>query len=487
MSDIRVRFAPSPTGQIHIGNIRTALFNYLFAKKNKGTFILRIEDTDRDRSTSEFEKVIYREMNWLGLDWDEGVQVGGDYGPYRQMERLELYGEYINQLLDAGLAYHCYCTTEELDRMREEQRAKGEPPRYTGKCRCLTEEDKKKLEEEGREPVIRFKLPEEAEEILVKDLIRGEVSFSSDVLDDFVIVKSDGIPTYNFAVVVDDHLMNISHVIRGEDHLSNTPKQQLLYQSLGWEAPKFAHLSMILGSDKSKLSKRSGDAYVYVSEYRKKGYLSEALINFLSLLGWSAEDDQEIMTKEEIIDKFNLERINKSAAVFDVEKLNWMNGLYIREADLDKIIELAVPYIEETGYDLSDRSQEWIELLVDTVRGSLSYIAEIVDHIDIFFGELEYTNKDKVIKDFSQDKVDLVFESLKDNISNLDSLDPQEIKSMLKRTLKELPVGGRLFYHPTRFALTGKGSGPELYNVIALLGKEESIKRLDQALELRNS
>ncbi|TDX49309.1 glutamate--tRNA ligase [Orenia marismortui] len=485
MSDVRVRFAPSPTGQIHIGNIRTALFNYLFAKKNNGTFILRIEDTDRERSTSEFEEVIHKEMEWLGLDWDEGVGVGGNYGPYRQMERLDTYNDYIQNLLDNDLAYHCYCTPEELDEMREEQRKNGEPPRYTGKCRCLTQEERDKLEAEGRNPVVRFKVSEETKDIIVDDLIRGRVSFSSDVIDDFVIVKSDGIPTYNFAVVVDDYLMEISHVIRGEDHLSNTPKQQLLYDALGWEAPRFAHLSMILGTDKSKLSKRSGEAYVYVSEYRKKGYLPEALINFLSLLGWSPDGDEEILTKEEIIEQFSIDRVNKSAAVFDVEKLNWMNGMYIRSAELEKIVDLAKPYIREAGYDLSDKSDEWIRFLVDTVRGSLDHVSEIADHLDIFFGDLTYTDKEKAKEDFKQEKVDLVFETLKNRIKSLDSLDPEFIKKMLKQTLKDLPVGGRVFYHPTRFALTGKGSGPELYNVIALLGKEECINRLDQALALR--
>ncbi len=484
MSDIRVRFAPSPTGQIHIGNIRTALFNYLFAKKNDGTFILRIEDTDQERSTSQFEEIIHKEMNWLGLKWDEGVQVGGDYGPYRQMERLKLYEKYIQELLDKDLAYYCYCTPEELEEMREEQKKNGKPPRYNGKCRDLTDKERKRLEAEGRRPTIRFKVPVKEEEIIVNDLIRGEVSFSSDVIDDFVIVKSDGIPTYNFAVVVDDYLMNISHVIRGEDHLSNTPKQQLLYDALDWEVPQFAHLSMILGSDKSKLSKRSGEAYVYVSEYRKKGYLPEALINFLSLLGWSPEGDEELFSKDEIIEQFSFDRVSKSAAVFDVEKLNWMNGMYIRDAQLDEVIDLAVPFLEEAGYNLDDKSEEWIELLIDTLRGSLDYVAQIVDHVDIFFGDVEYEDEEKVIKDFKQDKVDLVFETLKKNINELSSLEPAEVKKMLKSTMKELPVGGRLFYHPTRFALSGKGSGPELYNIIAILGKEESVNRLDKALSL---
>ncbi|AGB40176.1 glutamyl-tRNA synthetase [Halobacteroides halobius DSM 5150] len=483
MSDVRVRFAPSPTGQIHIGNIRTALFNYLFAKENDGTFILRIEDTDQERSTSEFEEVIHKEMEWLGLDWDEGANVGGDFGPYRQMERLDIYEEYIEELLNKDLAYRCYCTPEELDQMREEQKANGQPPRYDGRCRNLTEEERQELEAEGREPVIRFQSPVKEREVVVNDLVYGNVSFSSDVIDDFVIVKSDGIPTYNFAVVVDDHLMEISHVIRGEDHLSNTPKQQLLYDAFDWEAPNFAHLPMILGSDRSKLSKRSGEAYVYVSEYRKKGYLPEALVNFLSLLGWSPKDEEEILSKEEIIDRFSIDGVNESAAVFDVEKLNWMNGVYIRDTELDKIVDLALPYLE-AEYDLSDKSKEWIKLLVSTAQESLDYIAQITDEVEVFFSELEYEDKEEAIELFQEEDVDLVLKTLKEESKKLNSFKQQEVRDMMNRVRKELPVGGRLFFHPTRIALSGKTSGPALYDVATLLGKEETIKRLERALSL---
>ncbi|GAB6099824.1 glutamate--tRNA ligase [Halanaerocella petrolearia] len=483
MSDVRVRFAPSPTGQIHIGNIRTALFNYLFAKKNDGTFILRIEDTDRERSTSEFEEVIHQEMEWLGLDWDEGANVGGDFGPYRQMERLDIYEEYIQELLDKDLAYRCYCTPQELEEMREEQRKNDEPPRYTGKCRDLTEEERKELEAEGREPVIRFKSPLEEQEVPVNDLVHGDVSFSSDVIDDFVIVKSDGIPTYNFAVVIDDHLMEITHVIRGEDHLSNTPKQQLLYNAFGWKSPNFAHLPMILGSDRSKLSKRSGEAYVYVSEYRKKGYLPEALVNFLSLLGWSPKDDEEVFSKEEIIDRFSIDRVNDSAAVFDVEKLDWMNGLYIRDLEVEELVDLALPYLEEE-YDLGDKSDEWIKLLVATAQESLDYVAQITEEVELFFSELKYEDKEEAKETFQEEDVDLVLETLKEETEKLDSFAKQEVRDMMNQVIKDLPVGGRLFFHPTRIALTGQTSGPALFDVATLLGKEETINRLEQALEL---
>ncbi|ADL11690.1 glutamate--tRNA ligase [Acetohalobium arabaticum] len=487
MSDIRVRFAPSPTGQIHIGNIRTALFTWLYARKHNGTTVLRIEDTDQERSTSEFEEIILQETDWLGLDWDEGVRAGGDYGPYRQSDRLDIYDKYIDRLIEEDKAYYCYCTDEELEQMREEAKAKGKPPKYNGRCRNLSEEERKELEAEGREPAVRFKMPTEEIKIVVNDLVHGEVEFSSEVLDDFVIVKSDGLPTYNFAVVIDDHLMEISHVIRGEDHLSNTPKQQLIYDALDWEMPEFGHLPMILGEDKSKLSKRSGEAYVYVSEYRQKGYLPEALINFLALLGWSSADDEELFTVEEIIDNFSMERVNNSPSVFDVEKLNWMNGHHIRESELDRIVDLAIPYLQEAGYiadELSDEEYNYVAQIVDVVRDSLDYVAQITDHVDIFFGELEYENKEEVIDCFQQEDVDLVLETLKDRLAVLDDYSPDSVLEEMRAILNDLPVGGRLFYHPTRYALTGKGSGPELYQVVSILGKEETINRLDKALNL---
>ena len=480
---VRVRFAPSPTGQIHIGNIRTALFNYLFARQNEGTFILRIEDTDQQRSTNEFEEIIHREMEWLGLEADEGPQAGGKVGPYHQMDRLETYEEYVEELLAKDLAYKCYCTPEELEEMREEQKARGEAPGYNGKCRNLTEEEQQELEAEGREPVIRFKAPVEEQEIIVEDLIHGDVSFSSDEIDDFVIVKSDGTPTYNFAVVIDDHLMEISHVIRGEDHLSNTPKQLLVYNAFDWKAPKFAHLSMILGSDRSKLSKRSGEEYVYVSEYRKKGYLPEALFNFLTLLGWAPSDNEEILSKEEIIERFSMDRVNKSPAVFDVEKLDWMNGVYIREASVEKIVDLAIPYLEEE-YDIEDKSREWLELLVETVRESLDYVAQVTEEAELFFSELAYEDEVEAREEFQQEQVDLVLETLKNRLEALDQFDTQTVRAEMNQVISDLPVGGRLFFHPVRIALSGQTSGPELYNLAALLGQEESIKRLEKALSI---
>ncbi|MCK8825829.1 glutamate--tRNA ligase [Fuchsiella alkaliacetigena] len=487
MSETRVRFAPSPTGQIHIGNIRTALFNWLYAKKEEGTFILRIEDTDQKRSTAEFEEVIKQEMEWLGLDWDEGVQAGGELGPYRQSERIDIYEEYAEKLLAKDLAYYCYCTPEELDEMRKQARENDQAPKYDGRCRDLSAVEREKLEAEGKEAVLRFKLPKSEKKIVVEDLVHGNVEFSSEVLDDFVIVKSDGIPTYNFAVVVDDHLMEISHVIRGEDHLSNTPKQMLLFEALDFEVPNFAHLPMILGADRSKLSKRSGEDYVYISEYRKQGYLPEAMLNFLSLLGWSPADEEEILSIEEIIGQFGLQEVNNSPAVFDVEKLNWLNGNYIREAKLDRIVELATPYLREAGYieeELTEQEYADLEQIVDTVRGSLDYVAQITEHVDIFFNELEYEDVDKAEEIFKQEDVDLVLETLKDSLDTLEDYSSEAVLEELRAVLKELPVGGRLFYHPVRYALSGQDSGPELYNIISILGKEETLRRLDKALSL---
>jgi len=323
---IRVRFAPSPTEFIHVGNARTALFNFLFARHNNGTFILRIEDTDIERHSEEAVNVIYEALKWMGLNWDEGPDVGGEYGPYRQSERLDIYKKYFEELKGKGLVYECFCTPEELDTMRKEQLERGEPPRYTGKCRDLTEEEKERLRAEGRKPVLRFKVPEDRI-ISFNDLIKEEIEIHSKQLGgDFVIVRSNGMPVYNFVVVIDDALMKISHVIRGEDHISNTPKQILLHEALGFPVPQFAHLPMILGTDRSKLSKRHGSTSV--KEFRDKGYLSEAFTNFLSLLGWYPKDGKENLSMEELIERFDIKDVNSAPAVFDTTKLNWMNQVY---------------------------------------------------------------------------------------------------------------------------------------------------------------
>ena len=485
-NNIRLRFPPSPTGKIHIGNMRTALFNWLVAKQKDGELVLRIEDTDQERSTKEFEDIIIKEMNWLGLNADEGVGIGGDNGPYRQTERIDIYEKYAQKLLDSGYAYKCYCTKEELEEMRQKAIENDEMPRYDGSCRNLTEEERKQYEAEGREPVIRFKLPKEEREIIVEDLIRGDVSFSSSVLDDFIIFKSDGMPTYNFAVVIDDALMNISHVIRGEDHISNTPKQILIYEALGFDLPEFAHLPLILDENKAKLKKRGEDS-VYIGEFREQGYLPEALFNFMALLGWAPGDEEEILSKEEIIERFAVEDINKSGAVFDREKLNWMNGKYIRAADLDRIVELSIPFLLDSGLvdkDYIENNKNWIKKVVDEARTGVDYLAQIPEEAELFLTEIEFDAPKEAAEEFKGEDVKLVFETLKEKILAKEELNVETVGEIFKELKNEQDVGGRTIYHPTRLAVTGKGSGPEMTSVISIFGAEEVARRLDSALKL---
>ncbi|RCW41257.1 MULTISPECIES: glutamate--tRNA ligase [unclassified Halanaerobium] len=485
MNDIRLRFPPSPTGKIHIGNMRTALFNWIVARQKGGKLVLRIEDTDQARSTKEFEDIILREMQWLGLDADEGVGIGGDYGPYRQTERIDIYKEYAEKLLEEGKAYHCYCTQKELEEMREKALAEDRMPRYDGSCRNLTEEEKEKFRQEGREPVIRFRLPDKKEDIIVRDLIRGDVKFNSSVLDDFIIFKSDGMPTYNFAVVIDDALMKISHVIRGEDHLSNTPKQILLYRSLGFDLPNFAHLPLILDENRAKLKKRGKDS-VYVGEFREQGYLPEALFNFMALLGWSP-GDEEILSREEIIEKFSIKNVNKSGAVFDRDKLNWVNGKYIRESDLDRIVDLSIPFLVKAGL-IDDKQavqeREWLKKVIDEVRTSVDYLAQIPEEAELFLTDIEFSDKEKAAEEFAGEDVRLVFETLKDKLYALEKITPEAVDNIFKEMKNELPVKARTIYHPVRFAITAKKSGPEMTSVISIFGADEVARRLDYALEL---
>ncbi len=387
MLKVRVRFAPSPTGPLHIGGARSALFNWLFARRHGGTFIVRIEDTDLERSSRPSEENILSSLRWLGLDWDEGIGAGGPHGPYRQSERLGLYGGYARQLLEAGRAYYCYCSGEELAAEREELLARGELPRYLGRCRSLGAADRTRLEAGGRRPVIRFKVPPE-DTVVIRDLVRGEVSFECSGIGDFIIVKSDGIPTYNFAVVVDDRCMQISHVIRAEEHLSNTPRQVLIYRAFDWPVPEFAHISLIMGKDRSKMSKRHGATSI--EQYMEMGYLPEALLNFLALLGWSPGGDEEVLSLDLMREQFSLDRVAKNPAVFDLDKLNWINGYYIRQASLDRITDLAVPYLRQGGYlkgKATPEQYQWLKSVVSTVRNYLVNMSEIDLYAEIFFAD----------------------------------------------------------------------------------------------------
>ena len=482
MKDIRVRFAPSPTGPLHIGGARSALFNFLLARKYGGSVILRIEDTDLERSSRESEKDIMDSLKWLGLSWDEGPDVGGPYGPYRQTERLHIYKKYVEKLFEKGYAYYCYCTEEELEQQRKELLAKGEMPRYTGVCFGLSEEERRRKEEEGRKPVVRFRVPQDRI-IEINDLVRGKVSFESSGIGDFIIVKSDGVPTYNFAVVVDDYEMGITHVIRAEEHLSNTPRQVLLYEALGLTPPEFAHISLILGKDRSKMSKRHGATSI--NQYRREGYLPEAMVNFLALLGWSPEGEEEVFSMDQLIEQFSLDRVAKSPAVFDLEKLRWLNGVYIRNSSLERIAELALPYLQEAGYASENPGpEEWerVKNVVAAVREYLGSLSEITQHAGIFFESQFDFEDERAAAVLREEQVPMVMEALKRKIAGVDSLDKEGAKRLLKEISKELKLKGRKVFMPIRVALTGRTHGPELHDIIPLLGAEEVIRRVDASM-----
>ncbi len=482
MDKFRVRFAPSPTGPLHIGGARSALFNYLLARKHGGTFILRIEDTDLERSSRESEQNIMDSLRWLGMDWDEGPDKGGPFGPYRQTERLGTYRSYVDRLLAEGKAYLCYCTEEELAAEREALMTKVELPRYLGRCRSLTQGCRERLEAEGRKPVVRFLVPED-QTVVVEDRVRGQVAFETNGIGDFVIVKSDGIPTYNFAVVIDDATMEITHVIRAEEHLSNTPRQILIYQALGLPLPEFAHISLILGKDRTKMSKRHGSTSVV--QYREQGYLPQALVNFLALLGWAPEGEEEIFSMEQLVDRFSLDRVAKNPAVFDMDKLLWLNGYYIRQAPLEEVTRLALPYLQAAGYvggEVSHVQMEWLKHLVGAVRKGISHLAEIPARTALFFtNELTYSAEAQRV--LQEEQVPMVLNTLKEKLA-VTPMTEEGVKGMLKTLAKELKLGGKQVYMPIRAALTGEVHGPELFDIIPLLGVEECARRLDSAVAL---
>ncbi|MBP2664694.1 MAG: gltX [Firmicutes bacterium] len=477
--ELRVRFAPSPTGPFHIGGARSALFNWLLARKEGGKLILRIEDTDLERSTSESEENIKASLRWLGIEWDEGIDIGGEYGPYRQTERLEIYRQYTQKLLASGQAYYCYCTEEELDTERQRQMDKGENPHYGGRCRDLSPAERERLIAEGRKPTVRFRVPEN-QQIIFKDMVRDTVSFESNGVGDFVIVKSDGIPVYNYAVVLDDALMKITHVIRAEEHLSNTPRQILLYQALGLALPQFGHISLILGKDRTKMSKRHGATSV--EQYKKLGYLPEGIVNFLALLGWAPLGEEEIFNQEELIQEFSMDRVAKNPAVFDVDKLNHINAHYIKQASPELVTELALPHLQEAGFvgaELTTEQREWLVKVVAELQGYISYAAQITEHIDVFFNDdINFENEEahEIMKDADIPKVMEVF---KTKLAVLDPVEPAAVQAILKGITKELKLGGKKVYMPVRIAVTGKMHGLELINLIPLIGKERTLARID--------
>ncbi|HRT37199.1 MAG TPA: glutamate--tRNA ligase [Caldisericia bacterium] len=470
---IRVRFPPSPTGYMHIGNVRTALFNYLYAKKYEGKFILRIEDTDKERSKKEYEDDILNGLKWLGLYWDEGPDIGGPFGPYRQSERLDIYKSYIDKLLDEDKAYYCFCSEEEIEKDRDEALKKGLMPKYSRRCRDLKEDEIKEKFDKGLKPVVRFKTPLKGE-IKVKDNLRGELVFPLENLDDFVISRSDGIPTYNFAVVIDDALMKITDIIRGEDHLhGNTPRQILIYNALNFPLPNFIHLPMILGEDHTRLSKRHGS--VSLKDYRNEGYLPEALVNYMALLGFSpTTKEKEFFTLEELTNEFDIKNLSKSNAIFSASKLKWMNHKYIEMSDIEKLTDLIKEFIIGE-YNLSD---EWLRDAVRLLREHIFVLSDINNILNEIFNPIPLD--DQKINYLKEHK-----NLLNEFVLSLDALNEwneNEILNLIREVGKKLNIKGKNLYYPLRVAISHKDEGFEIYIYIYLIGKEETKKRIMEVI-----
>lgn len=478
MKRVRVRYAPSPTGHLHIGNARTALFNYLYAKHHDGDFILRIEDTDIERNVEGGEKSQMQYLEWLGITPDESPEKPDPkFAPYRQMERLHIYRKYIAELIEKGNAYKCFCTSQELEADYNKQKDAGHPStRYNQKCLHLSKEEIEKNTAEEKPYMVRIKVPEN-ETYSFQDMIRSNVSFESKDIGDWVALKSNGIPTYNFAVVIDDHLMEISHVFRGEEHLSNTPRQIMVYNMLEWEVPTFAHMTLIVNEEGKKLSKRDNSIMQFMSQYKEAGYLSEAMLNFMSLLGWSPEIEEEIFTKEELIKIFDSNRLSKSPSMFDKNKLIWMNNKYIQKLDSNKYHQLVDPFLQK-AYDLSDHDQQWLNTLTDLYQQQLSYGEEIVQLVKPFFSEFEIS--EEAVEAYNEETTEQVRENLLEEINAIKDWNTDNIKLAVNNVKDKTGIKGRPLFMGARVLTTGFAHGPDLMNSIYLLGKTEIIKRLNK-------
>lgn len=482
---VRVRFAPSPTGYVHIGGLRTALYNYLFAQKNKGTYLLRVEDTDQSRFVEGAMEGMIDVMEWAGVPHAEGpmlvdgkVVEKGEFGPYIQSQRNDIYKEHAEKLLETGKAYYCFCSRERLDAVREAQKAEGKTPKYDGLCRGLSYEEAKTKVAAGEPHVVRLRMPENTD-ISFNDMIRGTVTVNTAEIDDQVLIKTDGFPTYHLAVIVDDHYMGITHVVRGEEWLISTPKHVFAYEAFGWEAPTFVHLPVILNKEKKKLSKRQGD--VAVEDFKKKGYLAEALINYVALVGWSPEDNQEIFSMDELIEKFSFERVSKSGGVFDLDKLNWVNNHYIKEADLDRIVDGCMPFVVEAGLmtvdELNDK-REWFASIVDLMRERFNRLMDVTEHMSLFLEDDVTPENDEAKEMVEMEHVPEILAAFSAKLEALDVLEPALLKAALKEVQKETGYKGKNLFMPTRIAITGQLHGPDLNRMMAILGKETVLKRL---------
>jgi glutamyl-tRNA synthetase len=478
---VRTRYAPSPTGDPHLGNIRTALFDWLLARRHGGQFILRIEDTDQARYVEGGVENLMAALRWLGLEWDEGPDTGGEYGPYVQSQRRETYREHATRLIETDWAYRCYCSPERLDEVRKAQQARKEPPRYDRHCRDLTPEQRDEAEAGGATPVVRFKTPLNGETRTV-DALRGEVVFQNSTLDDFVILKSDGYPTYHLAAMVDDHLMEITHIIRGEEWLPSAPRHFLIYEAFGWDPPVFAHVSRVLGSDKAKLSKRHGAHSVL--EYRDQGYLPDALVNFLALLGWSLDDHTEIMSRQMLIENFSVERLIPNPAVFNAEKLLWMNGMYIREMPDEELADAVLPFLERHLGRPADRGI--LMRAVPLVKERIKLLSEISEMADFFFtdGDLEYEVATLLGKKYGGDAAgaSAAVERVVGIADEVSEWTHERLEAAIRPLADELGVKAGDLFGLIRVAVTGRTAAPPLFETMEVLGRETSLERLRTAV-----
>jgi glutamyl-tRNA synthetase len=479
-SEARVRIAPSPTGNLHVGTARTALYNFLYARRHKGKFIMRLEDTDEMRSDEAFTQDIIDGLKWLSLNWDEGPDIGGPFPPYRQTQKVDHYEKMSQKLIANGSAYYCYCSADELARMKDEQKATSLAHRYDNRCRNLSEAQINQYETEGRTPAIRFKV-DEPRVVSWNDLIKGEISIdSSDIGGDMVIVKSNGVAIYNFAVVIDDLDMQMTHVIRGEDHIHNTAKQLLLYEALDQNPPKFAHVPLILDTEKRKLSKRHHGDMVHVDRYRLDGYMPEAMVNYLAQMSWTPPDGREIFSLAEACDVFDLDRVSKSPAVFDIQRLNWFNGHYIRQLPLPVITDRALPYL--SGFDTSQYDRAGLETIVATVREGLTMLSEITEASRFFFEKQIQIPPDLNQSLLSKEPARKVLSSVKERLPDFPWGDQKGCKAVIEEIGKQLGMKGKDLYWPVRGALCGKTSGPDLGAMLSILGQARVEARVDGAL-----
>ena len=477
--NVRVRFAPAPTGLLHIGNARTALFNFLFSKRHQGTFVLRIEDTDLERSTDASIDRIMEDLKWLGITWDEGPDVGGSDGPYRQTQRLSIYREFADRLFQGGKSYKCFCSEERLENLRKEQLSKGKMPRYDGRCRTLSEEEVGRMESSGLRPAIRFRVGRGP--IVFEDLIHGKMSFDSAGIGDFIIIRSDGMAAYNFACVMDDHLMHMTHVIRGEDHLSNTPRQVLLYQAFSWQPPLFGHHPLILGSDRSPLSKRHGATAV--SQYRDEGFLPEALRNYLILLGWTPPSGEETLPLERMVEEFSIHSVSRSAPIYNRKKMEWLNSYYIREKEETQVSEILIPYLQRAGIRTDPFDRKWLNQISGVLKENLIILSQVEEYLGIFFDEkfsFEDGARTLLLVPRNRETLRSVLAVLEDS----SEMKSDEQTSLLSQLEKRTGLKGKELYAPLRAAVTGKTKGPELVKTLPLIGKERMIRRLKMALEI---